>query len=75
MTKAEKAALKKKLGKHIQKIRLNKKMSLMDVAAGCSIDDSRISKIEHGFYDVSVSTLVELAKGLEVQPSELLSFL
>ena len=75
MTKQEKAALKKKLGKHIQKIRLSKNMSLLDVSYGCSIDDSRISKIEHGFYDVSVSTLVELAKGLEVHPSDLLSFL
>ena len=75
MTKQEKAALKKKFGKHLQKIRIGKGKSLLDVSAGCSIDDSRISKIEHGLYDISLSTLVELAKGLDVPVIQLLSFL
>lgn len=74
MTKQELTALKKKFGKHLQKIRIEKGMTLADVEAGCSLESSRISKIEQGRFNISLSTIAELAKGLEVNPSKLLDY-
>lgn len=37
----------------------------------CSIDDSKISKIEHGKINITLGTIIELAKGLEVHPQKL----
>jgi transcriptional regulator with XRE-family HTH domain len=44
------------------------------MAANCDLDDSQISKIEHGKKNVQISTIFELAKGLGVEPKELLDF-
>lgn len=74
MTEQEINALKKKFGKHLQKIRNDKGMTLAEVEAGCSLEASRISKIEQGRFNVSLSTIIELANGLEVPPASLLNF-
>jgi len=47
-------------------------MSLREMASKCDLDDSRISKIENGKSNIQLSTLIELAKVLQVKPSELL---
>ena len=75
MTKQELAALRKKFGKNLQKVRLAKGMSLLDVSYNCDLDDSRISKIEHGKVNITIGTLFELAKGLDVAVVQLLSFI
>src|SRR5882672_11897724 len=49
-------------------------MSLLQVSYNCSIDESKISKIEHGKFNITLSTIVELAKGLEVHPSKLFDY-
>lgn len=74
MPKQKYEALQIKFGEHIQKIRLEKGLSLRGVAANCELDDSNISKIENGKFNVQLSTIVELAKGLGVDKSELLKF-
>lgn len=71
MTKQEQQAAKKKFGKTVQKIRNEKGMSLLDVSYNCSLLDGKISEIEHGKHNITLSTILELAKGLEVHPSEL----
>jgi transcriptional regulator with XRE-family HTH domain len=71
MTKQELLAAKKKLGKTIQRIRKEKGMSLLDVSYNCSLLDGKISEIEHGKHNITLSTILELAKGLEVHPSKL----
>ena len=74
MTKKEIEILKKKFGKNLQEIRESKDLSLLKLSYNCSIDESKISKIEHGKFNITLSTLVELAKGLEVSPKKLLDF-
>lgn len=61
-------------GTHVQKLREQKGLSLREVAANCDLDSSNISKIERGFFNVRLSTIIELAKGLGVSSSELLDF-
>lgn len=74
MTKQELETAKKKLGKHIKKLREQQGKTLLDVSAGCTLSDGRISEIEHGRYNISFGTMIELAKGLEVHPSKLLDY-
>ncbi len=63
-----------KFGENLQKIREGKNLSLLQVSYNCTIDDSKISKIEHGKFNVTLSTIIELAKGLEVHHKKLLDF-
>lgn len=66
--------IKTDFGEHVRKLRDSKKYSLRKVASQCDLDDSNISKIENGKFNVQLSTIIELAKGLEVHPSELLDY-
>ena len=43
------------------------------VAAACQLDNSKIAKIEDGRFNVSLSTIIELSRGLDVAPSSLLA--
>lgn len=74
MTDKELASIKLKFGKNLQRIRESKKLSLLNVSYNCAIDDSKISKIEHGRINITLSTVVELAKGLDIHPKKLLDF-
>lgn len=74
MTKKEIEILKGKFGENLQKIRISKKLSLLQLSYNCSIDESNISKIEHGKSNVTLATIVELASGLEIHPKKLLDF-
>lgn len=49
-------------------------MTLSTLAVKCQLDDSQISKIEKGVWDVQLSTIFILAKGLEIDAKELLDF-
>lgn len=64
----------KKFGEHIKNIREGKKMSQQDVANNCELDKSWISKIENAKRTVTLNTILELGKGLDVHPSKLMDF-
>ncbi len=74
MTAQELTALKKKFGKHLKATREAKGMSLLQVSYNCTIDESHISKIEQGQFNISLGTIVELAKGLDIHPSKLMEY-
>lgn len=74
MPRQETEAFKKQFGINLQKIRQKKNLSLLELSYHCAIDNSKISKIEHGRFDIRLSTIFELAKGLDVHPKELLDF-
>lgn len=74
MNKKDYTDLQEKFGAHLQQLRENKGLSLREVSQNCELDDSNISKIEHGRFNVQLSTIIELAKGLGIQASELLKF-
>ncbi|MCP9749666.1 helix-turn-helix domain-containing protein [Ferruginibacter sp. HRS2-29] len=74
MTKEELQLLKVQFGENLQKIRESKKLSLLKLSYNCDLDESNISKIEHGKKNITLATIVELARGLEVPPKRLLDF-
>ncbi len=66
--------MKIKFGENLRKIREGKKLSLLKLSYNCSLDESNISKIEHGKFDIRLSTIFELAIGLEINQKKLLDF-
>jgi transcriptional regulator with XRE-family HTH domain len=63
----------KKLGLNIKKLREAKGLSFRELSYACDIDNSKISKIEKGQVNITLKTILQLAKALEVTPSELLN--
>lgn len=61
-------------GKKVENFRKKLGLSYRQLAQKCDIDHSNISKIEKGEVGLRISTIQELAKGLEVHPQELFDF-
>lgn len=67
--------LLKQFGKHVKEIRLGKNLSQDEVVANSArITKGTISDIENGKRNFSFTTLIDLCKGLEAHPKELLDF-
>lgn len=67
--------LLEQFGAHIRSIRVSKKLTYRKMATQCNIDFSNLRKIEQGKLNVTLITILELAKGLDVPASELLIYL
>ena len=63
-----------KFGEHLKRLRVEKQLSLRKMATQCDIDDSNISKIENGHFNIQLTTIFELARGLGIDPKDLLDF-
>lgn len=63
-----------KFGQHLKKLRISKGLSLRELSYVCKIDNSKVSKIEHGKVNITMLTLLDLASALEISPMELLDF-
>ncbi len=74
MAKKDYSLLKEKFGSRAKKLRESKGLSLLDVDFRCDLNESNISKIENGKVNLQLSTIFELAKGLDIEPKELLDF-
>lgn len=64
----------KRLGENLRKTREAKGLSLRQLAASCTIDHSDIGKMERGEVNITILTLIELSKALEVHPKKILEF-
>jgi len=61
-------------GKKIKALRLENKMSQMDVGAAIGIDRENIRKYEKGLQEPKLTTVIKFAAVFEVSFNELLSF-
>ncbi len=61
-------------GKKIKQLRIDNKMSQMDVGASMNIDKENIRKYEKGLQEPKLSTIVKFAKVFNVNFNELLDF-
>lgn len=71
MTEKEHRRLRK-IGENLLKIREKKGLSQEQLASNCDVDRGKISKIENAAANYYITTLIEIAKGLNVKPKELL---
>lgn len=62
---------KKDFGKHLRSIRLDNALTQLDLATKCDLEATTISRIESGRTNISLKTLLTLAKGLSIAPSKL----
>ncbi|HST33360.1 MAG TPA: helix-turn-helix transcriptional regulator [Solirubrobacteraceae bacterium] len=69
---ARKTAATQALGRAIREVRLERGFSQEGFAARARLDRSYYGAIERGEFNVSLETMVKLAAGLGVRPSELL---
>jgi transcriptional regulator with XRE-family HTH domain len=63
-----------KFGVHLKELREARGLSQRQLSYNCSIDHSKIGKMERGLINPTLVTIVELAKGLEVDKNELMNF-
>ncbi|QNR85883.1 helix-turn-helix transcriptional regulator [Pedobacter riviphilus] len=75
MEELKKEEILKLFGTHLKNIRNEKKISLRVLEQLSNIDYSQIHRIEKGETAPSLVTLLSLAKGLGIDPKELLDFL
>jgi DNA-binding Xre family transcriptional regulator len=73
ITPADKKVLKR-FGENLRKLRKDKGLSLREMSYACSIDNSKIAKIEKGMINITFTTLLQLATALETHASTLLDY-
>lgn len=61
-------------GKRIKQLRLERKMSQMDVGAALNIDRENVRKYEKGLQEPKLSTVIKFAEVFDVTFDELLYF-
>ena len=61
-------------GANFGKIRLSKNLSFRSLSHKCDLDYADLNKIERGKRNITLSTIIELAKGLDIHPRELFDF-
>ncbi|MBD1364527.1 helix-turn-helix transcriptional regulator [Mucilaginibacter sp. ZT4R22] len=61
-------------GKRLRSLRLSKKLTLRKMALLCNVEFADIQRYETGKVNITLLSLGELAKALEIEPKELLDF-
>ncbi len=69
---AEKKQLLLSVGENIRRIRKSKKMTQADLAFVLNADPGKIGRTERGEYDFKFSSLIVIAKGLNISICKLL---
>jgi transcriptional regulator with XRE-family HTH domain len=62
-----------KIGARLRELRLERNMSLGDLADAAEVSKGHLSSIEHGLAAITVQTISRLAKGLALPPFYLLT--
>jgi transcriptional regulator with XRE-family HTH domain len=60
-----------KLGNHIRKLRKTKNMTMVELAYAAEVEYKQICRIEKGETNATISTLLAIAKGLEINIDEI----
>lgn len=64
----------KEFGKHLRKLRLDKNISQEALANDAGIGKNQVGLIERGEVNVTLCTIKNLAKNLDVTPKDMLDF-
>ena len=63
-----------RFAKHLISIRENKNLSIRELALRANLEYSQVQRIEKGKVNFAFTTLIALADGLDISPTELLNF-
>lgn len=64
----------KKIGLKIKMLRIERKISQMDLAAACNFEKSNLARIEAGRTNPTVATLLKICQVLDVPIGQLFDF-
>jgi transcriptional regulator with XRE-family HTH domain len=70
---SDKIALKK-FGNNLRRLREEKGLTLRELSSACNIDYSNILKIEQGKINITLTTIIDLAAALELNPAAVLEY-
>lgn len=68
-----KELIKLNFGRHLQKLRIEKDLSIRGLATRSNLEYSQVQRIENGKVNVALTTIYALAEGLEIEPGKLLA--
>jgi len=63
-----------RFGKRLEELRKKQNLSLRKLALHCNIDHADVKKYENGEINISLISITELAKGLNLPLNELMDF-
>lgn len=63
-----------KVGERLRELRLERNMSMAELADAAELSKGHLSSVEHGLAAITVQTISRLAKGLDVSSLYLLTF-
>ncbi|RZK37155.1 MAG: XRE family transcriptional regulator [Pedobacter sp.] len=63
-----------KFGEHLRNLREKNKLSQDEVVSRCDLTKGNLSNIENGKKDFTFTTLLEIAKGLDIDLRDLVNF-
>jgi transcriptional regulator with XRE-family HTH domain len=63
-----------KVGERLRALRLERDLSLADLATASDLSKGHLSSIEHGLAAITIQTILRLAKGLALPPLYVLTF-
>jgi transcriptional regulator with XRE-family HTH domain len=63
-----------KVGERLRELRLERNMSLAQLADAAELSKGHLSSVEHGLAAITIQTILRLAKGLNVSALYLLTF-
>ncbi len=69
-----KETIKKKFGENLTVLRENKGISIRELSARANLEYSQVQRIEKGKVNLSLTTVIALADGLDIMPKKLLDF-
>jgi transcriptional regulator with XRE-family HTH domain len=74
MARETNEAYLKAFAKHLRKVRKEKNLTLQEVGKANGLDLATVQRIEKSSKNITIGTLLKLAKGLKIHPKELFDF-
>lgn len=66
--------IKKKFAENLKELREKKGISIRELSLRANLEYSQVQRIEKGKVNLSLSTIIALAEGLDLHPRRLLDF-
>lgn len=74
LSKREEKEVLRKIGERVRELRIEKGLSQFELNVDSELSKNQIGRVERGEHNVSIITLIKIAKALQVEISEIIKF-